>query len=552
MVDYATLKTTFDGWFWANRVAAILKKWKITLAELEKIIALTAGAQLLDFVTLPLDDTGAIASMDRFLRTSRLLRLRDSLPETEITLLEVLEKLNAGAYADCQPTFAADVERLNEAWLAADVEALIASLDLAYPADYLLAESWERLRRAFYFLDNLNAGADTVTDFRRRRHDASPCEDAQGTAALQVRRGDLADAERRNPGRPAGAQAGRPRRLSAHPATARRCPQRQMGEHQRPLRLLPARRGDVFLPTDQPPGAGSGSVQLFVQRCFMGLEPDVEVKADGDDGDSAWRWWKWMRKYRVWEANRKVFLWPENWIEPELKKDRSPFFKDLENELLQNEVNQYTVETAFSNYLEKLDGVAQLEIAGFYQEDDGDNAIIHVFGRTPGAEPHLYYYRRYDYRQWTPWEKVDLDIQGDYLIPAVVNKRLFLFWPVFTEVPDEAENSTVTIPELPATRATFTPDKTKKRLRLQMAVSDYRQGKWTPKRVSKDFDESDCIRRRDRQEALPLLSHRPERDRRAFRHQVRRLQRQRTVDGNAYWRLCPAPSRSPAARACRN
>ena len=79
-----------------------------------------------------------------------------------------------------------------------------------------------------------------------------------------------------------------------------------------------------------------------------------------------------------------MFLWPENWIEPELKKDRSQFFKDLENELLQNEINQYTVETAFSNYLEKLDGVAQLEIAGFYQEDDGDNAIVHVFGRTTG------------------------------------------------------------------------------------------------------------------------------------------------------------------------
>ena len=98
------------------------------------------------------------------MRTSRLLRLRDSLPETGITLLEVLEKLNSGAYA-AATEFAADVERLNEAWLAADVAALTASLDLAYPADYLLAESWERLRRAFYFLDNLNAGADTVKTF---------------------------------------------------------------------------------------------------------------------------------------------------------------------------------------------------------------------------------------------------------------------------------------------------------------------------------------------------------------------------------------------------
>src|SRR5262249_26293157 len=106
---------------------------------------------------------------------------------------------------------------------------------------------------------------------------------------------------------------------------------------------------------------GSGSIQLFVQRCLMGLEPDVGVEAGGTRGGSAWRWSSWMRKYRVWEANRKVFLWPENWIEPELKKDKSSFFRSLENDLLQNEVNQYTVEAALSHYLDELDGVAQLE-----------------------------------------------------------------------------------------------------------------------------------------------------------------------------------------------
>ena len=88
----------------------------------------------------------AIAPIDRFLRTNRLLRLRDTLPEVGLTLLEVLKKLNTGAYAATalvsSPTattaqrlaiekhlFAVDVQRLNEAWLAADVEALIASLD---------------------------------------------------------------------------------------------------------------------------------------------------------------------------------------------------------------------------------------------------------------------------------------------------------------------------------------------------------------------------------------------------------------------------------------
>lgn len=28
--------------------------------------------------------------------------------------------------------------------------------------------------------------------------------------------------------------------------------------------------------------------------------------------------WKWRKNYRVWDANRRIFLYPENWIEPEL------------------------------------------------------------------------------------------------------------------------------------------------------------------------------------------------------------------------------------------
>ncbi len=488
VVDYATLKTTFDAWYWATRVAMMLKKWKLTLAEFEKIVALTAGAQLLDFVTLPLDDTAAIASIEHFLRTSRLLKIRDSLPEAEITFLEVLDKLNAGKYTTAAE-FAADIHGLNEAWLADDVEALTTSLDLAYPTYYLLAETWERLRRVFYFLDNLNAGANKIKIFAAA---AMTFDEAKmlkellrskfGEETWLTLSAEIQDALRER----------KRDALTAYLLTQPQPADAPTGKWENTNDLYAYYLLDVEMTSCQLTSRlvqGSGSIQLLAQRCFMGLEPDVVVNADGDDGNSAWRWWKWMRKYRVWEANRKVFLWPENWIEPELKPDRSSFFKDLENELLQNEINQDTVEKAFTNYLERLDGVAQLEIAGFYQEDDGDNAIIHVFGRTKGAEPHLYYYRCYDYRQWTTWEKVDLDVQGDYLIPAVVNKRLFLFWPVFTEVPDEAANSAVPTPT--AGQSSVPVQKAWKRLRLQMAVSDYRQGKWMPKRISKDsFDSS--------------------------------------------------------------
>jgi hypothetical protein len=54
-LDYGGFKNAFDTWYWLNRVAAILKKWKVNLEELEHIISLQTPAQLLDFKTLPLD-----------------------------------------------------------------------------------------------------------------------------------------------------------------------------------------------------------------------------------------------------------------------------------------------------------------------------------------------------------------------------------------------------------------------------------------------------------------------------------------------------------------
>ena len=174
------------------------------------------------------------------------------------------------------------------------------------------------------------------------------------------------------------------------------------------------------------------SAQLFVQRCLMNLEP--AVKADADE-DEDWRQWEWMKTYRVWEANRKIFLYPENWIQPELRDEKTPFFKDLENELLQNEITSDNAETAFLHYLEKLDQVARLEIMGMYSETDRN--VLHVFGRTYST-PHLYYYRRKEGQVWTFWEKVDLDIEGNHLIPVVWNNRLYLFWPMFRNTSGEA------------------------------------------------------------------------------------------------------------------
>ena len=91
----------------------------------------------------------------------------------------------------------------------------------------------------------------------------------------------------------------------------------------------------------------TAAVQLFVQRCLMNLEDGISPSAI----DTII--WSWMKNYRVWQANREVFLYPENWIDPTLRDDKTPIFNDLETELLQNPITPDNVQQAFLNYLRK-------------------------------------------------------------------------------------------------------------------------------------------------------------------------------------------------------
>jgi hypothetical protein len=165
------------------------------------------------------------------------------------------------------------------------------------------------------------------------------------------------------------------------------------------------------------------SVQLFAERCLMNLEPRVSSAAINA------KQWEWMKRYRVWEANRKVYLFPENWLEPELRDDKSPFFKGIESELLQSDITEDSATTAVLNYLAKLEEVAKLEPCGMYyvEPTDEQGEVIHLVARTAGAH-RKYYYRRYEFGFWTPWEHIKLDIEDNPVLPVVWKDRLLLFW----------------------------------------------------------------------------------------------------------------------------
>lgn len=201
------------------------------------------------------------------------------------------------------------------------------------------------------------------------------------------------------------------------------------------------------------------SVQLYVQRHLLGLENT------GDDEKIVFtevdkQQWTWRKSYRLWEANRKVFLYPENWILPELRKDKSELFKAFENELQQQDLTSDNAEQTIVNYVRQLGVLSSLEIVGLYIDGEKPEnmpnfvggfwiprfqtpPILHILARTR-TEPRQYYYRtlaldNYDIRheKWSSWQVVNIPISGEHVIPIVRWGRVFIFWLTFSGLKEE-------------------------------------------------------------------------------------------------------------------
>ncbi len=201
--------------------------------------------------------------------------------------------------------------------------------------------------------------------------------------------------------------------------------------------------------------AAISSAQLYVYRCLMNLEQDqrpptdkahIHVSPQLIPTDE----WEWRQNYRVWQANRKVFLFPESYIEPELRDDKTPLFEDLESALLQQPITEQNVLDAYSAYLSGFDQLSKLQIAGSYQDIDAaaQTDRLHLFGVTAEDPPQFFYrtienaiYGERDAHKsavYGPWRAVTVQIPVREVSPVVYLGRLFLFW---TEVKTSSVNS---------------------------------------------------------------------------------------------------------------
>lgn len=152
------------------------------------------------------------------------------------------------------------------------------------------------------------------------------------------------------------------------------------------------------------------------------------------------------------------------------------------------------MQDAVKNYISRVDEVANLLPVAFFVDKseavDGlpKTEVVHLFAKTRSA-PYIYYYRPYDEvkKRWKPWEQMDVEIQhhvdpqavnhgGEFFIPGVIGGRLIVFTPQITRQVKKGAKAPVK----------DRPLETVHYFEIKLGWSEYRNGKWTPKRLSSE------------------------------------------------------------------
>jgi hypothetical protein len=515
-ITRANFPLHFKVYFLMHKIAILIQRMNIDIKDLEYFQSHYAALTTLDLASLPQATTAPPNSFTQWLNLFRFLDFKKKYPEPEDSSLRlILGKASDGVAAAADESVAkTEIHKLLSkltGWSVDDLTKLDRGLRLEQhdPSKlaYVNAELYPRLQRCFSQLKLTGVTVESILKWARRDDETLQEQTAQQARFAVKSKYENEDwLQRIKPLQDDLREKKRKALVEYHLEDSQRHQPARVNfngsEIPNPLFWYDANTLFKYFLIDVEMSAcqitsrikqAISSVQLFVQRCFLNLENRfVQVSQDEKEdvaSDNAWSQWKWMKNYRIWEANRKVFFYPENWIEPELRDDKSPFFKELEDEIMQNEITHDHVEAAYLNYLHKVDEVSHLEVCGLYHEMEELNPhelgyevnIVHVIARSKSI-PAVYYYRQYDmnYSTWTAWEKLEIDVTGDQVIPVVYNRKLHLFWLVFVEKPQKSHKA-------PPARATSGPSdqpEPTRMLELQLAWSVRKEKGWSAKKLS--------------------------------------------------------------------
>lgn len=195
----------------------------------------------------------------------------------------------------------------------------------------------------------------------------------------------------------------------------------------------------------------TNAYQMLFYRIIMQLEPLLSFNSPFFTESL----WPWFRNYRVWEANRQVFVTPENYLEPDLRSNTSDVFTRFINNLQAGTITDDVVSSAFDTYVDDFSNIASLRIIGSnFTQKDSTNGTVQLIGQSH-TSPVLYYYRTGTVSidpdtgasaptGWTPWSQITTSIPAQFISTVYAFNRLFVFWVEFGCTQDGSDSASQT------------------------------------------------------------------------------------------------------------
>ncbi|UAY55448.1 Tc toxin subunit A-related protein [Arachidicoccus terrestris] len=196
------------------------------------------------------------------------------------------------------------------------------------------------------------------------------------------------------------------------------------------------------------------SLQLYVNRIINNLEP-------GTVNQIPEIWWKWMSTYRVWQANREVYLYPENYVDPTLRKFQSTQFEQFINDISKGQITDDNVKKALATYLASISEVSSLELVDAYLDpivtdlpgtaNSTRKNTLFLVARSR-TQPAAFFTRTIlvttseetvdngtvpgdaTQMQFSPWQEIGLSINSAYATTIAALGRQFIFWVEQTNI----------------------------------------------------------------------------------------------------------------------
>lgn len=243
-----------------------------------------------------------------------------------------------------------------------------------------------------------------------------------------------------------------------------------------------------------------------IQFSYAAVQKYVDLALSGRLSDSApaeeerfAREWVRFRHYRLWEAEIRIRLTPENWIEPEIRPTKTPIWEKFAQRLQSEPLTLHLAEQALREYTASLAEVAHLETIAIvtHEQPDLERPVAfrdteltgtHVFARTRAHPRRLYYRRRLPKPdgRWMPWELVDWDPEGSHFLAVIAFGRVRLMCADFAVARELRINSCDSSNKVNRSIA-VAGNTIATNYEVNLSWIDREHGKWSPVRRSGSY-----------------------------------------------------------------